>query len=290
MRNKIVPFVAEVINIYFGKRVERAASALSYSMIFTLFPFLICLNAMLGSFNLTEHKLIELFSEILPIGALELITTYFAYITETSAKTQLFYLGLVATLTSSSAAFRLILNTMDEIHGAPQRLGFFRIIFSFVISIAFLIITYASCAIIICGKWLMKMVEDYFNIILFVDTWKWLRFVILFMLMFGVILAIYKISAPKNQRQNIPRVRGAFIAAVMLSAISIVFSRAITFSTRYTLIYGSLASIIILLFWLYTSGCIIFLGNIINIVIYKYTDASKNYKIEHEKEKKEALQ
>lgn len=279
MQHKIVAVVAEVVTVYFDKRIPKAASALSYSLIFTLFPFLICLNAMLGSLDLTQIKIVELCEGIMPAEAVDIISTYFTYISETSATTPLFFMGLIATLTSSAAAFRSLLNTMDEIHGAPKRMGFFGLIFSFILSVAFLIVIYASCIIIVCGKWLMKMIEDYFDIILFVDVWKWLRFVVLFVIMFTVIYAIYKISTPRKQRQHIPRARGALFASLLLGGISIVFSRVITFSTRYTVIYGSLASIIVLLMWLYASGCVLFLGNIVNIVIYKHSRLRRESKM-----------
>ena len=41
-------------------------------------------------------------------------------------------------------------------------------------------------------------------------------------------------------------------------------------STRYSLIYGSLASVIILLVWLYLCGNVLILGNVVNYVIYKH--------------------
>lgn len=39
-------------------------------------------------------------------------------------------------------------------------------------------------------------------------------------------------------------------------------------SSRYSLIYGSLASVIILLVWLYLCGNILILGNVFNCVWY----------------------
>ena len=169
MKHKIATGVAEVAAMYFQKRVPRAASALSYSLIFTLFPFLICINAMLGSLNITQDSIVGALTGIIPGGAVEIISTYFAYISETSATTPLFYIGLAATLTSSAATFRSIINTMYDIHGGTQRLGFFGIIFSFMLSIAFLVVIYASCIIIVSGQWLMQIIEEYFDIILFVE-------------------------------------------------------------------------------------------------------------------------
>lgn len=274
MGHKIAIGIAETTSLYYGKGIPRAASALSYSLIFTLFPFLICVNAMLGSLNLTPESLFEFLETILPQAAAEIITTYFAYISETSVKTPLFFIGLAATLTSSATTFRSIMMTMCDIHGGAQRRGFFNIVFSFVLSFAFLMAIYASCIIIVCGRWFMRIVEDYFDIVMFVDLWKWLRFVVLFIILFLMMYMIYRVSSPRDYRR-IPRTRGALVATVLLEAISIIMSQAISFSTRYTLVYGSLASIVVLLAWLYAAGCIVYLGNIINVVIYNHTAAGK---------------
>ena len=39
---------------------------------------------------------------------------------------------------------------------------------------------------------------------------------------------------------------------------------------RYSLVYGSLASVIILLVWLYLCGNILILGSVVNYVIYSH--------------------
>ena len=58
-------------------------------------------------------------------------------------------------------------------------------------------------------------------------------------------------------------------AAAALVAASILFSWFIGMSSKYSLVYGSLASVIILLLWLYLCGNILILGNVFNCVWYK---------------------
>ena len=55
-----------------------------------------------------------------------------------------------------------------------------------------------------------------------------------------------------------------------LVAASILFSWFIGLSSRYALVYGSLASLIIMLVWLYLCGNILILGNVFNYVWYKH--------------------
>ena len=48
-----------------------------------------------------------------------------------------------------------------------------------------------------------------------------------------------------------------------------VFSLFIGMSSRYSMVYGSLASIIILMLWFFLCGNILVLGNVVNFVLAK---------------------
>ena len=77
----------------------------------------------------------------------------------------------------------------------------------------------------------------------------------------------------KRQPRGRPRppiLTGAFLAAVALVAATALFSWFIGLSSRYSLVYGSLASVIILLVWLYLCGNILILGNVFNCVWYRH--------------------
>ena len=99
--------------------------------------------------------------------------------------------------------------------------------------------------------------------------WQWLRFVLLFALLFVIIYAVYRLSAPRRRPAE-QRVIGAVAAALALVAASVFFSWTISMSSRYPLIYGSLASLIILMIWLFICGNILIMGNALNVVLNRY--------------------
>ena len=49
-----------------------------------------------------------------------------------------------------------------------------------------------------------------------------------------------------------------------------IFSWFIGMSTRYSLVYGSITSVVILMIWLYLCGNILILGNVFNCVWYRH--------------------
>ena len=94
-----------------------------------------------------------------------------------------------------------------------------------------------------------------------------MRFVILFCFVLMVVMLIYKATAPRS-RPRPPVLTGAFLASAALVLASVVFSYFIGLSSRYSLVYGSLTSVVILLIWLYLCGTIILLGGCVNCVWY----------------------
>ena len=94
-----------------------------------------------------------------------------------------------------------------------------------------------------------------------------MRFVALFLLLFGIIFGLYIISAPKETKKT-HRLPGALAASIVLVVASAAYSRMITASIRYALLYGSLASFIIMMIWLYTCGIILTMGNVFNISLH----------------------
>ena len=88
----------------------------------------------------------------------------------------------------------------------------------------------------------------------------------MFGLLFLVIFALYALTQPKD-KPKIIRSPGALLATALLVGVSIIFSHFISVSTRYTLVYGSLASVIIMLVWLYFCSLIVIFGNIFNYEI-----------------------
>ena len=92
--------------------------------------------------------------------------------------------------------------------------------------------------------------------------WRWTRYLLLFFFFLLLVLVIYRVGTPRD-RAGRRIVRGAaLLASLAMVACSVLFSWFIGLSSRYTLVYGSLASLIILLVWLYFCGNILLLGAI----------------------------
>lgn len=278
----MISIVRELVEIFFKKKVTRTAAQLSYYLVLTLFPLLICVTAMLGSLNVEEAGLLEDIRAIIPLAAYEGIMEYLAYVSENFSVSMLI-MALVVLVTASSAAFRAIITVMAEIQDEHRYIGFWKGVFSVFLSLALLLAIYASCIIIITGNWFIGFISRYISAGFVAELWQWLRFVLLFVLLFAIIYGVYKLSAPKAKPHR-QRVIGALAASAAMVAASVFFSWTISLSSRYPLIYGSLASLIILMIWLFLCGNILIMGNAFNVVLNRYL-AVRRYIKQREKRK-----
>ncbi|NLO47330.1 MAG: YihY/virulence factor BrkB family protein [Clostridiales bacterium] len=266
-------FIKQLAHIYLKKKVPRAAAELSYCLTLSIFPLLICLNAMLGSLNLSEAEILNYGQGIIPATTLKIISDYVKYVNVNFSPAML--LGaLMLVFTSSSAAFRSIMGIMSEIQGRHRYKGFWPTVFSVVYSLIFLAAIYLSLVVIVTGNWFIRLASEHMGLSrLGGHIWSWLRFALLFVILLVIIYGIYRLSAPREKPGN-PRILGAFIASVALVGVSMFFSWTIELSTQYSLVYGSIASIIILMIWFFICGIILIMGDVINFV----RNSNKNIK------------
>ena len=105
------------------------------------------------------------------------------------------------------------------------------------------------------------------------QLWGWLRYLLLFFCVLLLVLAVYRMGTPPPLRREKKVLRlTALLSAGALVACSVLFSWFIGMSSRYSLVYGSLASLIILLVWLYFCGNILLVGAVAGRVWFHRRD------------------
>lgn len=265
-----VRFVLEMADLYFSKRVSRSAAELAYFLILSFFPILICINGFIGLLNLDINAILTGIEDFLPKETLSVVGEYISYISENQS-TAMLVAGITMTLFSASAAFRALMNIMDDIYERRSYTGLWQVLASVIFSVLFLVTIYLSLVVLLTGNWLFQLIEQLFHLKPgdLPWDWQWMRFLVLFALVFLFVLVAYRMAAPRGKPRP-PLFTGAVIASVALVAASILFSWFIGMSSRYPLVYGSLTSVILLLIWLYLCGNILILGNVFNCVWYRH--------------------
>jgi len=239
---------------------------MSYYLTISIFPFLIVVYAILESLNISGESLYRIWEKIIPPDVLRVLLGYLRYVGGAKSSAMLL-IGVVMTLSSSSSALGSLLGIMADIQGKSRFRGFWATVFAAVISVGLLVIVYLSALVIVSGEWLLDFLERKFGFAALFEIWQWVRFAILFFALLTIIYLIYKVSAPK-ETVRVRRLPGAVAASVLLLAVSMVFSSLIGSAASYPIIYGSLASFIILMLWIYICSIVLIMGNVFNFTVY----------------------
>ena len=279
-----IRFIREMVDLYFEKHVSRAAAELAYFLILSFFPLLICVNAFIGLLDLNVGAILMATAPFLPDESMAVLAEYLDYIARNQSSALLIG-GVMMVLFSGSAAFRGLMTIMEDLYGRQSYQGIFQIIASVAFSVLLLATIYLSIVVLLTGEWLFHLLTDFFNLesLSLTWEWQWMRFLLFFCLLLLFVLLVYRMAAPRGKPRP-PILTGAVLASAAMVGASVLFSWFIGLSSRYSLIYGSLASVIILLVWLYLCGNIIILGNVFNCVWYRHKKMKYLKKLKRERE------
>ena len=280
-----VLFVRDMVQAYGRLGVSRAAASLAYFLILTLFPLLVCVNFFIGLLELDPEAVFSALDPLLPRESLSIILEYLTYVSgiPQSQSTPLLLASLFTILLSASAGLRTLLKTMDELYQVRHVSSLRRVAVSVILSLLFLLTIYLSIVVIFTGDWFFQVLEErlppplaeLIPLRLLSQLWGWLRYLLLFFCVLLLVLAVYRMGTPPPLRREKKVLRlTALLSAGALVACSVLFSWFIGMSSRYSLVYGSLASLIILLVWLYFCGNILLVGAVAGRVWFHRRDGS----------------
>lgn len=264
---------ADIFRLSLRYNVPRASGALAFFLLMSFFPLLMCANAILGIFHVDVQHLITSVDRFLPQQAAELVRDYVSYLGHNQSSAML-TAGIAAMVISASAGLRVMLDTTNEIYDAYGKNGWRNFLYSIIFSLLFLVTLYLSVVVILTGDWFLSLVDgllpkelvSMWNLPALSELWGSLRYVLLFCFVMLLVLLIYRLGTPRAEVRRGPLLVSALLCALALVLSSAVFSWIIGLSSRYSLLYGSLASIVILMLWLYICGTILLLGPIFNRV------------------------
>ncbi len=268
----IAAFGLEVADLYTGAGLSRSAAALSYFLVLTLFPVLLCVNYFIGLFHLNLEQLLVSLDQFLPQGVLGIMGDYLRYVAG-SQSSALLLAGLSTLLLSASSGLRTLFLAMDELYQNARPHVLRRLALSVVLSLLFLLTVYLSVVVIFTGDWFFGLLRQHLPrriaqlvpLELLSRLWSWLRYLLLFCFVLLLVLIVYRAGAPRWVSNREVLLSG-LLAAGAIAAASVLFSWFIGMSSRYALVYGSLASLMILLVWLYFCGNLLLLGVAVNRV------------------------
>lgn len=264
----LVRFIRDAVMVFLDRRVSRSGAELAYYSLMSVFPLLIFILGVIGKLPLTDDQVMSVLHQVLPEQVFALIEEYVSYVLN-NLSSALLYTGLITTITAASAAFRGLISISGEIYGRRVFRGVQYWLFSILYSVLLLVFIYLTMIIVLTGTWFLRLLNSLLIIAVPAALWNGVRALFLFAVAMVFLMLLYRITSPGGKGRP-PVLPGAFLASLALTLFSALFSLVITLSSRYSMVYGSLASIIILMVWLYFCGNIVVLGNVINYVRWRH--------------------
>jgi len=249
---------------YGQTRASQAAAGLAYYLFFSLFPLLIVLVAAASYIwdlesELAFQEAVRFIAEIIPVSH-SLIADNLQTVLETRGAVTV--VGLIGTVWSASSAFTIISRNVNAAWENSERRSFLRqrlVALAMVAALVLLLLlSLASSAL----TGILSRLETLSPALRFLGTrlWALATHVVPVVLSFAMFLALYR-WVPNKTVSWRAALWGSGVAAVAWEAAKALFSLYLSSGLAgYELVYGSLASVVALLFWIYLSASIALFG------------------------------
>jgi membrane protein len=250
------------------------AAALTYHVFLALFPFILVLLAALSFLRMPE-----LFEWLIAQAEALLASDAVAQVEQIVGEVQeqqhggLLSLGILGALWAASAGMRSTMNALNQAYEVPDaRPMWKRYGVSILYTLLLALLVILATAAMVLGPELVASVAATFGMDqVVVGVWRWIRFPV------GVVLAMLAISllyyAAPNVRQPFRFVTPGSVLAVVLWILAVVgFTTYVKNFGQFSVAYGSIGAVIVLLLYLFISAMALLLGGELNAAIAQEND------------------
>lgn len=251
-------------------RINMYSAQSSFFIIVSFFPFLMLLLCLLNFTNITESYLLSLVYNMLPSKTQPLIISMINEIYHSSSFT-LISVTAVSAIWAAGKGFVSIIQGLNDVYdtGGETRNYFVLRIHATLYTLVLLLIIISTLVLMVFGNRLLTFIEVH---------WALLGSVIRFLLRFRILifiavlslflLLLYKV-VPNRKTKFRNELPGAVFSGLGWSIFSYVFSLYVDMSSGFAVTYGSLATLVFVMLWLYFCMNVLFIGAEINYFIQK---------------------
>ncbi|MFC0710579.1 YihY/virulence factor BrkB family protein [Azorhizophilus paspali] len=253
------------------------ASALAFQMLFSLFPFLLFLIALIGFLDLQKFFdwLQQQAALLLPAQAMSTVNSVIAQFQRERAG--LFSLGIVAALWTASAGVRSTMQAMNKAYDvAESRPAWKRIPLSVLYTVGIALMLLSAAGLMLIGPEVMTWLAGWVGLEqLIVTLWTWLRWPVAILLLILAVAMIYYVAPDVEQRFRFIT-PGSVLAVLVWIATSLGFGFYVGNFGNYDATYGSVGAVIVMLLYFFISAAVLLFGAELNAVIEHHHPEGKD--------------
>ncbi len=249
------------------------AAQLAYYLILALFPFILVLVSLLGTFGSEElaSEVLGYFQGVMPQQAYNIIDTFTSSIVSGNAEAPgLFTFGILLTIWASSGAFAALINALNRAYDVQETRPFWKVRgIAIMMTLGLSVLIIIGVLLLVLGPQIGRTIADIFGLAeTFLLVWDIARWpVALFFMVFTVAL-LYYFSPDVDQpfRWITP---GGLIGVLLWVLASVAFNFYVSNFGSYNKTYGSIGAVIVLLLYLYISSLTILFGATLNATLVR---------------------
>ena len=282
MPNNLSRLVARVVQRVNDHEIFGRAAQLSYYFLLALFPLLLVLINVLGYMaqegTAFRERLLLYLAALMPRSAITLVRTTLDEISNASGSGKLSF-GLLAAVWAASNGMGAISDTLNTAYNVKERRSWWRVrLISVCLTVALAILILAALAIVLYGGTIGEALAARYGFgDFFTSLWTIVQWPIALVFVLTTFNLIYNLAPdlPAGSRSWITP--GAFVGVGLWLLVSFGFRLYLSFFDSYSVTYGSLGALIVLMLWFYLTGVAILIGGEVNSEI-SHEKAQKAHK------------
>ena len=252
--------VCLLVRRYLRPRVGMESAALAFYLLFAAFPFLIFISALVGSLQVDVSALLGALREFLPADVLALAERYLLHVGQYSGWRLLLFGLAFSVYFPLRAVNALVRAVRTAYHLGPPRATvrhWLRLLAYTLVLMGAIVITLVLMTV--SDRLLAFAVTHWHLPPLIARLWAALRFPLAAALGCGALVALY---AAAREGSSVPQIiwPGAAGALCLWLPVSWGYRWYAEAVADYSVLYGSIGAVIVLLMWLYITAAILILG------------------------------
>jgi membrane protein len=249
------------------------AAQLAYYLILALFPFILVLVSLMGTFGSEElaSEVLTYFQRVMPQQAYAIIETFTANIISGQAEAPgLFTFGILFTIWAASGAFAALINALNRAYDVQETRPFWKVRgIAILMTLGLSVLVLIGVSLLVLGPQIGDTIAQVFGL---KDTfelgWNIARWpAALFFMVFTVALLYY--FAPDVEQPFRWITPGGLIGVLLWVLASVAFNFYVSNFGSYNKTYGSIGAVIVLLLYLYISSLTILFGATLNAILVR---------------------
>lgn len=248
--------------------VSEYSAQCSYYTILSFIPFIILVLTMIQYTGVGPQALFNAISKIIPSSMNEIILDIVQEVYSKSIGT--ISISIIFTIWSAGKGLFALNKGLQSVYNTNNKESASYIylrVKAIIETIMFIILIVLGLTLLVFGNSLIEIIQKYVGGLENYNTISAIATQIgLILITFLIFLLLYKFM-PKHKVSFKSQIYGAIFGAIALNIISIVFSKYLYIFKGFSITYGSLATLMLIMMWIYSCFYTVFFGAELNKLI-----------------------